>query len=125
MLSNDDDAQGVAQEAFKRLCIQLRSHTAPDPASAHAVMAWLYRTATRLAIDTLRHQTVAKRWVAASVPDVPSSLSDQVIAGDLFAQVATGSNQTLPPARAAVSPSAPEPYSCRHDRSARSTGGAT
>jgi len=49
MLRDPVEAQDVAQETFARLWV----HRA-DIADANAVTAWLYRTSTRLAVDSYR-----------------------------------------------------------------------
>jgi RNA polymerase sigma-70 factor (ECF subfamily) len=54
LLSNRQAADDVAQEAFVRLW-QWRSRPSLDaPDAARTVLAWLYRTSTRLALDGLR-----------------------------------------------------------------------
>ena len=53
MLRDPAEAQDVAQETFARLWI----HRA-DIADSQAVTAWLYRTSTRLAVDSYRRN----RW---------------------------------------------------------------
>src|SRR5262252_276483 len=52
ILANRDDAEDVVHESFVRLL----QHGPPwsGDADTPVVMAWLYRTCTRLAIDTLR-----------------------------------------------------------------------
>jgi RNA polymerase sigma-70 factor (ECF subfamily) len=50
MLGDSEEAADVAQETFLRL---VRSPVAREPAAARA--AWIYLTATRLAVDRLRH----------------------------------------------------------------------
>ncbi len=64
-------AEDVAQETFARLLAQ---PTALDPADRRAVMAWLYRTSTRLAIDVLRAR---KRDAVPgeAPPEVPCGIS--------------------------------------------------
>jgi RNA polymerase sigma-70 factor (ECF subfamily) len=52
ILGHAEDAEDVAHEAFVRL-LQLGPEWAGDE-DTPVVMAWLYRTCTRLAIDTLR-----------------------------------------------------------------------
>jgi RNA polymerase sigma-70 factor (ECF subfamily) len=51
LLGPSPAAEDVTQEAFLRLW---KSGVAGGDADARVVMAWLYRTATRLAIDVLR-----------------------------------------------------------------------
>jgi RNA polymerase sigma-70 factor (ECF subfamily) len=52
ILSNSEDAEDVAHESFVRLL--QHGPTWSSDADTPVVMAWLYRTCTRLAIDTLR-----------------------------------------------------------------------
>jgi RNA polymerase sigma-70 factor (ECF subfamily) len=52
MLGDSQAAEDVAQEAFVRL-LQSRSELAAD-ADERALVAWIYRTTTRLALDALR-----------------------------------------------------------------------
>ncbi len=49
MLRDPTEAQDVAQETFARLWIRRG-----DIADARAVVAWLYRTSTRIAVDSYR-----------------------------------------------------------------------
>lgn len=53
MLRDSGEAEDVAQETFVRLWKSDLSHQAPA-----AIVAWVYRTSTRLAIDRLRHRKV-------------------------------------------------------------------
>ena len=55
ILSHAEDAEDVAHEAFARLFQHGPSWT--SDADTPVVMAWLYRTCTRLAIDTLRSRS--------------------------------------------------------------------
>jgi RNA polymerase sigma-70 factor, ECF subfamily len=54
MLRDPAEAQDLAQETFVRLWAQRDGLRDTD-----AALAWVYRTATRLAIDRLRHAAVA------------------------------------------------------------------
>lgn len=54
MLRDSAEAQDVAQETFVRLWAQRDGLRGPG-----AMLAWMYRTATRLAIDRMRHKAVA------------------------------------------------------------------
>jgi RNA polymerase sigma-70 factor, ECF subfamily len=52
MLGDGQAAEDVAQEAFVRL-LQSRDEI-PDDADERTLVAWVYRTTTRLALDALR-----------------------------------------------------------------------
>lgn len=54
MLRDSTDAQDVAQETFARLWARRN-----DLRDAEALLAWIYRTATRLAVDRIRSDRVA------------------------------------------------------------------
>lgn len=86
MLGATAIAEDVAQETFARLCAE---PLAFDPADRRAVVAWLYRTSTRLAIDVLRAR---RRYVVpeADPPDVPCAVSpdDALAARSLVAALA-------------------------------------
>jgi RNA polymerase sigma-70 factor (ECF subfamily) len=54
LVSNPQAADDIAQETFLRLW-EWRARPAMDgPDGARTILAWLYRTSTRLAIDALR-----------------------------------------------------------------------
>jgi RNA polymerase sigma-70 factor (ECF subfamily) len=56
LLSNGQAADDVTQEVFLRMW-QWRTRPALDaPEGARTILAWLYRTSTRLAIDALRER---------------------------------------------------------------------
>ena len=55
MLGDRAEAEDLAQETFVRLW---NSDIGRDPAT---VAAWIYRTATRMAVDRLRHRAVVRR----------------------------------------------------------------
>jgi RNA polymerase sigma factor (sigma-70 family) len=57
-------AEDLAQEAFLRLCRELREVDPPDN-----LRAWLYRVAANLAVSRGRRITVARRWLAAARSD--------------------------------------------------------
>ena len=78
MLFNDDDAQDVAQESFERLCRQQRTLPSPE-----AVLAWLYRTATRIAIDRLRRRDVEALIAMLPHGDVGDDIDECVTRRDL------------------------------------------
>jgi RNA polymerase sigma-70 factor (ECF subfamily) len=73
MLGDSGEAEDVAQETFIRLWHQ-RSAIAPDPRS---VSAWIYRTATRLAIDRLR----ARRATVDEAPEETTSIDPEAVLG--------------------------------------------
>jgi RNA polymerase sigma-70 factor (ECF subfamily) len=62
MLGDHDEAQDLAQDTFIRLW-----RSGPPVADARQVTSWVYRTATRLAIDSLRARAVRD---AVPAPDV-------------------------------------------------------
>lgn len=81
MLGDPSEAEDVAQETFIRLWGQ-RGAIADDTRS---VTAWIYRTATRLAIDRLR----ARRAPAALPEEVDTNSPDVVLgARRLLAELA-------------------------------------
>jgi RNA polymerase sigma-70 factor, ECF subfamily len=57
-----DAAEDIAQEAFLRLCRELKAGAAPPD----NVRAWLYRVSGNLAISRGRHVRVARRWLSRS-----------------------------------------------------------
>ena len=67
LLGDPSAAEDAAQEAFLRLLRSGPSFAGPD--DARAVVAWLYRTSTRVAIDTLRDR---RRSVTLSGGDEPT-----------------------------------------------------
>lgn len=54
MLNDTEEAQDVAQETFIRFW-KVGDTSLPPP----AVLGWLYKTSTRLAVDRLRHRRTA------------------------------------------------------------------
>lgn len=72
MLSCAADAEDIAQEVFVRLLeSDLPSRTGPT--SHPLLLAWIYRTSTRAAIDRLRQQHVRSRYHAAPGSAQPQS----------------------------------------------------
>jgi RNA polymerase sigma-70 factor (ECF subfamily) len=74
MLGDASAAEDVAQETFLRLWRSGPSLSGADagPEEARTVIAWLYRTCTRVAIDALRDR---RRAVPLSPADEPSGCS--------------------------------------------------
>ena len=64
MLRNEADAQDLAQETFTRLWETRSRIRDPD-----ATLAWIYRTATRLAVDRTRRRLEISDEVVESLPD--------------------------------------------------------
>jgi RNA polymerase sigma-70 factor (ECF subfamily) len=56
MLGDGQAAEDVAQEAFVRLLQCLQSNHEIDATDERALVAWVYRTTTRLALDALRRR---------------------------------------------------------------------
>ena len=81
LLGPTDDAEDVAQESFVRLW-----EGGPDPEreDVRTVLAWLYRTSTRLCIDRLRRRNV--RYAGPIDDDTPcgTALETAVVARDLI-----------------------------------------
>jgi RNA polymerase sigma-70 factor (ECF subfamily) len=67
MLRDPSEAQDLAQEAFTRLWAERAEFHEPA-----AVVAWIYRTSTRLAIDRLRRRPALCLELAASVAGTES-----------------------------------------------------
>ncbi len=85
VLSDPEDAQDVAQETFIRLW---RSGFAPS--DVPQVLAWIYRTSTRLAVDRLRRRRMVARHQAPATPEPPSPAPDaRVAAQQLLRDVAS------------------------------------
>ena len=85
MLGGTSEAQDVAQDAFARLWRgrdQLQDEL--------AVSAWLYRTCTRLAIDTLR-----QRRRHPGLADSAASLAEQLVADAASPEHNSGSRELL------------------------------
>jgi RNA polymerase sigma-70 factor, ECF subfamily len=91
MLGDAGEAEDVAQETFVRLWREGQQGAAPE-----RVMAWVYRTSTRLAIDRMRRRRVGPECVDADVlcgVQAPGSLEAQVALRDALVQFAA----VLPP----------------------------
>lgn len=76
MLGDAGEAEDVAQETFVRLWRTGQQGTAPE-----RVMAWVYRTSTRLAIDRMRRRRVGPEAMdpeALAAVQAPGSLEAQV-----------------------------------------------
>ncbi|MEL6187487.1 MAG: RNA polymerase sigma factor [Myxococcota bacterium] len=63
MLRDSIEAHDLAQETFTRLWVHRK-----DLRDAQAVLAWTYRTATRLAVDRLRRNETARAALADCEP---------------------------------------------------------
>ncbi len=67
MLGDGHAAEDVAQEAFVRLLQQERELV--DTADERTLVAWVYRTTTRLALDVLRERKLRPRAITGDVGD--------------------------------------------------------
>ncbi len=83
MLTDAEEAQDVAQETFIKLWRS--GQVAEDP---DRLLAWAYRTSTRLAIDRLRRRALHTRAVRESSPQSPASQHDTLSAQQQLARVA-------------------------------------
>jgi RNA polymerase sigma-70 factor (ECF subfamily) len=101
-LQSEQEAKEVAQEAYVRM---LQTAT---PASAEFFRAYLFKTATNLAIDRLRHRRVRYRVEQAETPEAWTSTrgdgedpAELLVARELTEQL-VGFLQELPPKCRAV-----------------------
>jgi RNA polymerase sigma-70 factor (ECF subfamily) len=81
MLVDSEDAADVAQEVMIRFWqsgpIHDAAGAAPEP---RTVLAWLYRTSTRVAIDHLRQQKARHRLLEAAIlPSEMPALGEEVL----------------------------------------------
>jgi RNA polymerase sigma-70 factor, ECF subfamily len=76
LLGSNAEAEEIAQEAFVRLWQMGPSGPAHGPgADVRAVMAWLYRTCTRLAIDVLRRRRLRQDQEPATEDCFPCAIA--------------------------------------------------
>jgi RNA polymerase sigma-70 factor (ECF subfamily) len=83
MLRDPAEAQDVAQETFARLWI----HRA-DIADSQAVTAWLYRTSTRLAVDSYRRNRALEALDPGREAGRPAGGADRLDAVRLLERIA-------------------------------------
>lgn len=82
MMGDRQEAEDVAQETFLRFWKEGMVRAEPPVATA-----WIYRTATRLVLDRLRHRQVRERHGAAEPLPVPC-LTENVLARSELARLA-------------------------------------
>ncbi|MFO0580439.1 MAG: RNA polymerase sigma factor [Polyangia bacterium] len=79
MLSDPEEAADVAQEVLIRLWHSGPHHEAAGPELApRTILAWLYRTSTRVAIDHLRQRKARHRLLETTpaLPELPPLCED-------------------------------------------------
>jgi RNA polymerase sigma-70 factor (ECF subfamily) len=94
VLADPQAANDVTQEAFLRLW-QWGSRPDPDaPEGARTILAWLYRTSTRLAIDALRARRAAPIDDGADAVRLPcgADLAESLAARAAVAALAASAN---------------------------------
>ncbi len=85
-----EDAAEIAQEAW------LRIHRLKDPQSLHNPKAFLFQTASNLAVDRLRKELLAKKFLdveSAENGDVSPSVEQSVTAQEALQQIAIALDQ--------------------------------
>lgn len=85
VLGDGHEAEDVAQETFMRLW-QSQHDVANDPRS---VTAWIYRTATRLAIDQLRRRRAAPALDSLPSPSDAGNPEESLAARRAIAELST------------------------------------
>lgn len=81
VLGDGDEANDVAQETF------IRFWKSAPPDDARLALAWLYKTATHLAVDRLRARAVRERGV--SQPTQSSNLEASAVSRQLLERLAS------------------------------------